>query len=81
MTRIALDNAEFWELRARIRDVQAVELEALKAAEEFKKKAAESNAVLQKFWQGLATAHGFDLTKNYQLDDTTHELVATAEQP
>lgn len=78
---VTLPPADYWELRARIRDVEAVELDARKAAEQFKAKTAAALAARQACFERLVTAHGLDGTTTYGWDDATCALIPDEETP
>lgn len=73
--RISLDKADYFELRALVRDVEVVEFDALKAADAFKQKAAAAMARRDRKFEHLAKQHGFDPTRTYRWDDQTCELI------
>ena len=75
--RIVLERGDYFELRTRVRDVEAVEFDALKAAQGFAKQRAEALAARERLFTALAQRHGFDATMTFRWDDATCALIAT----
>ena len=59
---VTLDKADYWELRAAIRDLELAQIEA---RQKVALAGARQNAVLER----LAEAHGFDGAKRWAFDD------------
>jgi hypothetical protein len=74
-TRVKLEKSDYFELRAKIRDVEAVELDAMKAAQVFSQRRAAAVQVRNAVFESLAKQHGFDPTLEYGWDDATCELI------
>ena len=78
--RVKLPEADYWRLRTAIRDVEAVQLDAMKAAQEFGRRSQEAQQKANAQLVALAKAHGFDPTKTYGWDDETLELIEQVPQ-
>lgn len=76
--RVTLDKADYFELRALIRDVEAVDFDALKAAQVFSQKRAAAVASRNQKFEALAQQHHFDPTLEYRWDDQTCALISVA---
>jgi hypothetical protein len=74
-TRVILPRADYFELRALLRDIEAVELDALKAAAAFKVKMQEARAKTAHKLAALAKAHGFNDQGTWGWDDATCALI------
>jgi len=75
-TRIVLERGDYFELRALIRDVEAIELDAMKAAQVYRDRREAARQRSQTKFEALAKQHGFDPTKSYRWDDAACELIA-----
>lgn len=73
--RVALPKAEYFQLRTAIRDVEAIELDAMKAAQSFHQQMAAAKARCNALFVELAKAHGFDASDTFGWDDATCELI------
>jgi len=76
-TRITLPKEDYYELRTRIRDVEAIQFDAMKAAQEFGRQIQEAHQRSQATFNALAKTHGFDPALNYRWEDATCELIVT----
>lgn len=76
--RITLPKEDYYELRTVIRDCEAIELDAMKAAQEFMRQLQAAQQRRNAKFEALAKVHGFDRTLVYRWDDTTLELIAAA---
>jgi hypothetical protein len=75
-TRVKLPEAEYHKFKALVGATHGIELEALKAAEQFKQRAGEAQAKCSAYFVELAARHGFDSTRIWRWDDETLELIA-----
>lgn len=80
-TRVKLTKEDFFELRSVLSDISLIELQAMKAANEFKERLTEALKVKDAKWAALTTAHQIDPKANYRLDDQTYELIAVNGSP
>lgn len=76
MERYALERGDYFELRSRTRDVELVELEAMKAAQQFARQAMDAAKVKSDLYEALAKKYEFDPKQTYAFEDATLELVA-----
>ncbi len=76
-TGVVLPAADYWELRALIRDVEAVEMDAMKAAQHFGQQAQAAKLKADAKFKAMADAHGLDRSKTYGWNDATCELIET----
>jgi|SRR6185436_4221773 len=74
-SRVKLERGDYYELRTRIRDVEAVELDAKKAAEAFARRMTEAEQASNATFIKLAKQYGFCSQKTWGWDDATCELV------
>lgn len=74
-TRTKLPPAEYWQFRACRNEVSAIEVEASKAAAEFRQRVAIAEHRTRELFVRLGKAHGFDPLKKYAWDDATCELI------
>lgn len=81
LKKFTLEKADFFELRTLIRDVEAVELDALRAANAFKQRAAEAESARNRKVVALGTQYGFDPDATYRWDDATCTLIEIAPAP
>lgn len=75
-TRFVLPKEDYFELRAVIRDCEAIELDAMKAAQRYANQQHEAQQRRNATYEALAKAHGFDPTLTYRFDDKALALVA-----
>ncbi|HMF61518.1 MAG TPA: hypothetical protein VK595_14155 [Vicinamibacterales bacterium] len=76
--RVTIPKAEYFELRTALRDVEALELEAMKAAQEFGQRMTAAKERAAALFGQSAAAHGLS-TGSYLWDDTTCEIIAVVE--
>lgn len=76
-TRYTLERGDYFELRSLIRDVEAIELDALKAAQHFARQQADAIAKRNAKFEALAKQYSFDPTLTYRWDDAKYELIAS----
>lgn len=76
-TRVKLAESEYFKFRALIHDVESVELQAMKAAQEFKQRAADAYAKAKAYFEQLGKTHGFDPSLSYGCSDETMEIFVT----
>jgi len=73
--RVMLPAVDYWKLRATIRDVEAIQKDAMEAAQRFGRSIHEAQQKASALLVELGKAHGFDATKVYGWDDATCELI------
>ena len=71
---IELSPAEFWQLRALVRDVEALELEFVRLKEDLTRRAQEAVARRDDTLTALAAKYGFPPERRYQFHDATCSL-------
>lgn len=76
--RHQLSKEDYYELRTRIRDVEAVEFDAMKAAQEFNRLMVEATQRRNATFEALATRYALDAKATYRWDDANCELIAVA---
>lgn len=76
-TPIPLPKADYFELRTLIRDLEVLDLEAQKAANEYRVKRAAAQQKCRAKLDELAATHGFDVTGTFGWDDAACALVPT----
>lgn len=79
--RATLSKEDFYELRSLLSDISLIELQAMKAANEFRARAAAANEAKDAKWAALTKALNIDPALNYRLDDRTYELIGVAGAP
>ncbi len=78
--RIRLQKGDYFELRAIRRDIEAIELEAMRAAQSFHARVASAQQRVNAALTAAATKYGLDPAVTYTWDDATCELI-TAKEP
>jgi hypothetical protein len=73
--RYKLSKEDYYELRTRIRDVEAVELDALKATREFEKLHHEALQRRNTTFDEMTQRYDLDPKATYRWDDKTCELI------
>jgi hypothetical protein len=76
--RIALDAADYWKLRALIRDVDAAEHDLLSAEVRLRAAVALATKKRAAFYEEMATKYGFDANADYGWDDASLQLRRSA---
>lgn len=71
---VTLPKADYYELRTAIRDLEIIELDAVKAAQACAARAATARARLAALYDALSETHGLDATVTYRWDDATCTL-------
>jgi hypothetical protein len=66
-----IPDLDYWKFRALVNDVRAIEVDANRAASEFKQRIAAADQKAQAF----AVSIGLDPAKGYRWDDATCELI------
>lgn len=79
--RTKLPPADYWQFRASLNELSAIELDASKAAAAFRQRVAAAEQQRRELFARLGKAHGFDPMKNYAWDDATCELIEIATEP
>lgn len=73
--RYVLERADYFELKSRIRDLEAIDHDMLKAAVQFKERVAVALAKKQETFQRIAALHGITGDKAFRLDDDACALI------
>lgn len=74
--RVTLTKEDFFELRSVIAEISLIELQAQRAATEFKERLSAALQAKDAKWTALTTALHIDPALNYRLDDKTYALVS-----
>jgi hypothetical protein len=75
--RMTLEKGDYYELRALRRDVDAIELEAMRSAESIKTRITAAQQRVNEALTVAATKYGLDPAVTYTWDDATCELIAS----
>jgi hypothetical protein len=75
--RIKLEKGDFYELRALRRDVDAIELEAMRSAETIKARITVAHQRVNEALNLAVAKYGLDPAVTYTWDDATCELIAS----
>jgi hypothetical protein len=76
--RVKLPSGDYWQFRSSLNEVNAIELEAVKAAAAYRQRIAAAEQKTRELFARLGKAHGFDPQKHYGWDDATCELIPIA---
>jgi hypothetical protein len=79
MSTFTLDKAEYFELKAKALQIESVELEAMKAAQQFAARRQQAAAASNALFEQLGQKYGFDPGQFYRWDDATCSLIQTPE--
>ena len=78
---VILDKGDYFELRAAIRDVEAVELDLLKAQRVFDQRLTAAVRTRGEVFARLAQQYHFDPSLTYRWDDQARSLIVEASRP
>jgi len=78
---VVLDKGDYFELRTAIRDVEVVELDAMKAAQEFARQQKAAMAARTALLDRLAAQYGFDPALEYRWNDAERSLTPVQSAP
>lgn len=73
--RIKLSGEDYWKFRASVNDVNAIHVEATKAAATFRQRIGAASEKTRALFAELGKAHGFDPLLHYAWNDETCELI------
>jgi hypothetical protein len=72
---IVLPKGDYYELRAKVRDIEAIELDMFKAAQRFREQIDAARKTFNDRLVAISTEHGFDPAGTYRWDDATCALI------
>jgi len=74
-TRVTLPPEQFWKFRAKVKDLETLQLEAVQAIQQLQAKVHTADAECRALFRDLGKAHGFNPDLTWGWNDETCELV------
>ena len=73
---VVLERGDYFQLRTAIRDIEAIELDAMRTAMYYREQIAKAQQTRNAFFDAIAGRYGLDPAVTYRWDDATCTLFA-----